>query len=125
VQVHFEAPPGGLVAGITTLVDYPEGLVDLPGNGITFPSGVRSGFPPGSTVGTNDLNFNGAGHALRFTVAGASGSPLPPGQLGRFRFENCNGAAAPTPAQFPCTVILATDPFTNAVPGVRCFVVIE
>jgi hypothetical protein len=123
VQVHFQAPLGALVAGIQVLLDYPEGLVDLPGNGTTFPSGVRSGFPPGATVGTNDLNFNNAGHAVRVSVA--SQSALSQTQLIRFRFQDCQGATPPTPQQFPCSVISAADPFLNPLSGVTCFGVIE
>jgi cysteine-rich repeat protein len=125
VQVRFSAPLGALVAGLTVLVDYPEGQVDLPGNGTTFPSGTISGVPPGSSLSVNDLNFGGKGHAVRVTIAGQSGNALPQGQIIRFRFNDCTGAVVPTADQFLCTVIAATDPFLNPVAGVRCFVVVE
>jgi hypothetical protein len=124
VSLQFTPPPGGLVAGLTVLLDYPEGQVDLPGNATTFPSGTLSGAPSGSTVSVNDLNFNGKGHAVRVTIAGPNGNALPAGQIVRFKFQDCTGATAPTVDQFLCTVVAATDPFLNHVDGVRCFVVL-
>lgn len=124
VSLQFTPPPGGLVAGLTVLLDYPEGKVDLPGNGTSFPSGTLSGAPSGSTVSVNDLNFNGKGHAVRVTIAGANGTALPAGQIVRFKFQDCTGASVPTAGQFLCSVVAATDPFLNHVDGVRCFAVL-
>jgi hypothetical protein len=89
----------------------------------SFPSGTITGTPPGASISVNDLSFNGKGHAARITIG--STSALTPGQLMRFRFQNCNGATAPTAAEFPCTVVVASDPFSNPVAGVSCFVVVE
>ena len=126
VQVRFVPPLGANVAGLTVLVDYPEGKVDLPGNGTSgFPSGTFSGVPSGSTISVNDLNFNGKGHALRYTIAGQSGGALTPGQILRLKMLDCAGVVAPTADEFLCTVIAASDPFTNHIDGVRCFVVVE
>ncbi|MGH7894050.1 MAG: hypothetical protein ACREQL_05230 [Candidatus Binatia bacterium] len=125
VQVRFEPPLGALVAGITVLVDYPEGKVDLPGNGTSFPAGTISGTVPGAQLSVNDLNFSTNGHAVRVTVAGQGGQALPAGQIIRFKFQDCQGAVPPVADQFPCTVISASDPFLNRVSGVRCFVVVE
>jgi cysteine-rich repeat protein len=122
VSVTFAPPQGALVAGLTVLVDYPEGQVDLPGNGTSFPSGTISGVPPGSSISVNDLNFNGKGHAVRITIAGQGGTALTPGQIVRFKFQDCQGATPPTADDFLCTVVSATDPFLNAVVGVRCAV---
>ena len=124
MSLRFEPPSGGLVAGITLVLDYPEGKVDLPGNGTgPFPSGTLSGPPAGASVSVNDLNTNSKGHAVRVTVTGANGTAIPIGQLLRFRMQDCEGATAPTTDQFLCTVLVATDPFLNRVDGVRCFVV--
>src|SRR6185295_14355116 len=101
-SVRFAPPSGGLVAGMTLLLDYPEGRVDLPGNGSTFPSGTISGTPPGAFVSVFDLNFGGKGHAARITVG--AGSALTPGQIMRLKFQDCQGAQAPVPADFPCTI---------------------
>lgn len=125
VQVHFQPPAGALVAGIQVLLDYPEGLLDLPGNGLSFPSGTISGTPPGATISVNDLNFNGKGHAVRIAVTGAGGAALAAGQIIRLRFQDCEGVPAPAPQQVPCSMLSASDPFLNAVTGVQCFVVIE
>ena len=122
MSLQFQPPPGGLVAGITVLLDYPEGKVDLPGNDTTFPAGTLSGAPAGASVNVNDLNFSGKGHAVRVTATGPNGNAIPPGQLVRFRMQNCTGATAPTPQQFPCYVLVANDPFLNQVQGVTCFV---
>jgi len=124
-SVRFAPPAGALVAGLTVLVDYPEGKVDLPGNGTSFPSGTISGVPLGSSISVNDLNFNGKGHALRVTVAGQGGNAIAPGQIIRLKFQDCLGATAPTVDDFLCTVISASDPFLNAVASVRCSVVLE
>ena len=123
VSVRFAPPEGGLVAGITVLLDYPEGSVDLPGNATTFPAGTISGVPTGASVSVNDLNFGGKGHAIRITVG--SGAALPPGQIVRLRFQDCQGATLPPASAFPCTVLSASDPFLNPVGGVQCFVVVE
>jgi cysteine-rich repeat protein len=123
VSVRFAPPEGGLVAGITVLLDYPEGSVDLPGNGTTFPSGTISGVPTGAFVSVNDLNFDMKGHAARITVG--AGSALPPGQIVRLRFQDCQGATVPPASAFPCTVLSASDPFLNPVVGATCFVVVE
>ena len=123
VSVRFAPPEGGLVAGMTVLLDYPEGNVDLPGNGTTLPSGTISGVPTGAFVSVNDLNFGGLGHAARITVG--AGSALPPGQFVRLRFQDCQGAAVPPASAFPCTMLSASDPFLNPVNGVQCLVVVE
>jgi cysteine-rich repeat protein len=123
VSVRFAPPEGGLVAGLTMLLDYPEGSVDLPGNATTFPSGTISGVPPGAFVSVNDLNFGGKGHAARITVG--AGAALPPGQVVRLRFNDCQGATVPPASAFPCAVLTASDPFLNAVNGVTCSVVVE
>ena len=125
MSVRFEPPLGALVAGLTVLVDYPEGAVDLPGNATTFPSGTISGVPSGSQISVNDLNFNGKGHAVRVTIAGQGGRTLTPGQIVRVKFQDCLGATAPTAEQFLCGVLSSSDPFLNRVDGVRCFVALE
>ena len=127
MSVRFSAPSGALVAGLTVLLDYPEGQVDLPGaGGLSFPAGTISGVPSGSTFSANDLTPAGTthGHAVRINIAGSGGSALTPGQIVRFKFNNCTGTSAPTADAFLCTVLSATDPFLNAVSGVRCFVVL-
>jgi hypothetical protein len=69
VQVHFQAPLGALVAGITVLADYPEGLVDLPGNGTTFPSGrFRFQEYPGASMNASDPFTNPVSGVRCFAV---------------------------------------------------------
>jgi cysteine-rich repeat protein len=103
--VNF-ATSGPAVAGIVVFVDYPEGLVSIPGSGGTppVPSHV-SGNPAGTSAVPNDLD-----HALRAVVTeNTPGATMPAGQLFRINFETCQGAPAPTAGQFTCTVLSASN----------------
>ncbi len=116
-DVFFTPNPGVNVGGITVTMDYPEGKVEI--QGPPHPNGTFSMIPPGSTPIVQDWN-----HSLRVTVAIAGTNGLPPGRLLRVRFRDCSGAAPPTAANFVCTVLEATDPFTNPVTSeVTCSVV--
>jgi cysteine-rich repeat protein len=101
-EVHFAPNPGVNVGGITVLMDYPEGKVEI--QGPPHPNGTFSQIPPGSTPVVQDWN-----HSLRALVA-IAGSALPPGRLIRVRFRDCSGATPPTTANFGCTVLEAVDP---------------
>ncbi len=115
-DVYFAPQAGVNVGGITVLVDYPEGKVEIPGPPV--PGGIITNLPLGAFPITVDLN-----HALREIVAQSGGS-LPPGRLFRVNFRDCSGAALPTAAEFTCTVLEATDPFSNPVTNeVTCNVV--
>ena len=113
-SIYF-APPGGLaVAGITVLVDYPDGHVAIPGSGgATSVKQSILNLPQGSFSAPNDLDY-----ALRESVA--SSSALTPGRLFTIQFQDCQGATAPTAQDFACTVENASDPDGNAVDGVTC-----
>ncbi len=116
-EIHFTPNAGVNVGGITVLMDYPEGQVEI--QGPPHPGGTFSMIPPGSTPIPQDHN-----HTLRTVVAIGGGNPLPPGRLIRVRFRDCSGATPPTPANFGCTVLDATDPFSNPVTSeVSCSVV--
>jgi cysteine-rich repeat protein len=116
-DIFFTPNTGVNVGGITVLMDYPEGKVEI--QGPPHPSGTFSMIPPGSTPIVQDWN-----HSLRVTVAIGGGNPLPPGRLIRVRFRDCTGATPPTPANFGCTVLEATDPLSNPVTNeVTCTVV--
>jgi hypothetical protein len=96
------------VGGITVLVDYPEGRVEIPGPPI--PGGIVTGLPPGAFPILTDLN-----HALRAIVAIGGGNSLPPGVLFRVNYRDCTGATPPVASGFRCAVLEATDPFSNPV----------
>jgi len=116
-DIYFTPNTGVNVGGITVLMDYPEGKVEIPGP--PFPSSTFSGTPPGSTPIVQDW-----GHSLRVTVAIGGGNPLPPGKLIRLKFRDCSGATPPTPGNFVCKVLSAVDPFSNPVTNeVTCSIV--
>ena len=115
-SVNFAAPLGIDVAGVSVLVDYPEGKVSLPGSGASA-SGSISNTPPGAFAQVNDFD-----HALREVIA--SGSAITPGLLFRMNFQACQGAPAPTPGDFTCLVEDASDPDGNTVIGVTCSVTV-
>ena len=107
-------PPGVDVAGVTVLVDYPEGQVSIPGSGnaLSVKQSILN-VPSGAFSSPNDLDF-----ALREGVA--STTALTPGPIFTIKFQDCQGATPPTPADFTCTVENASDPFGNNVDGVTC-----
>jgi len=113
VDVHFAPPAGGRIGGLTVLVDFPEGRVTLPGP--PMPDGVVTEAPEGALSIPVHL-----AHALRVTVA--RHGILAPGPLFRVRFWGCRGASPPSAADFACTVLEATDDFSNPVAGVTCAV---
>jgi hypothetical protein len=106
------------VAGITLLVDYPEGRVSLPATGDTFPTGVITNTPGGAAVARFDFE-----HALRMTIGRAT-ALVPATQLFRANFQTCQGAPPVTAGDFTCTVLNASDPFSNPVAGATCSVTI-
>jgi cysteine-rich repeat protein len=111
--VRFTPPAGVNVGGITVLLDYPEGQVEIPGPPI--PGGTITNLPAGTFPIVTDLD-----HVLRVIVAIGGGNSIAPGTLFRVNFRDCSGTPAPTPAAFGCTVLEATDPFSNPVGDVTC-----
>jgi cysteine-rich repeat protein len=84
------------LAAVTVNLDYPEGKVSLPGVGDDIPGGIVT--PIAGTASTNDFD-----HALRhvqFDVFNFGTTAIT-----TFAFENCSGATAPAPGEFPCTVV--------------------
>ena len=115
-SISFTPPEGRPVAGISVLVDYPEGQVVIPGGyGDDRVKASILNPPPGALIAPNDLDY-----ALRMVIV--SPSPLTPGALVAVRFQDCQGANVPTPADFTCTVEDASDPNGSTVPGVTCAV---
>jgi hypothetical protein len=116
-DVVFTPQAGVNVGGITVLVDYPEGRVEIPGPPI--PGGTITSLPPGSFPIPTDLD-----HALRMIVAIGGGGGLAPGVLFRVNYRDCSGAEPPLPVAFGCSVLEATDPFSNPVTNeVTCAIV--
>jgi cysteine-rich repeat protein len=113
--VDVSVSSGNLVAGLTVLVDYPEDKVRIPGSGGAVPPGTITDLPLGSFGVTNDLD-----HALREVVAGAF--PIADGLLFRVHFEDCLPLSVPSPGDFTCTVLAASDSSSVSLPGVTCAV---
>lgn len=121
VTVSFASPPGVDVAALTLLMDYPEQKVFMPPAGPQTQIGAANFVP---LYPPSDVLIRGADltHAVRGLVADSTA--VPPGPIFQSKFQDCQGAAAPLTGEFACTVLDATDPFTNGVPGVTCGVTI-
>lgn len=114
--VSFTRPAGADVAGITVLVDYPEGKVGIPGSG--GDNSVKSSItnlPTGALGTPNDLDY-----AVREVVA--SFNPIPEGRLFTLTFQDCQGATPPAASEFGCRVEDAADQLGLPVDGVTCTV---
>jgi len=104
--VSWDAPAP--VVGLTLLLDYPEGKVNLPVNGSDNLRTALTGFPAGTSEQHNVLGL--AGHALREVVIKATPITPRPGPLLRVHFYDCKGATPPAPSDFTCTVTHAFAP---------------
>ncbi len=117
-SVSFAVPDSSvIVQGLTLLIDYPEAQVTIPGSGNA--TSVRQSIinvQSGALSQPFDLDV-----ALREQIAGTA-NPLTPGHLFTINFLDCQGATPPTPADFTCTVEVATDPLGLADQGVTCAV---
>ena len=114
--VNFTRPAGADVAGITVLVDYPEGKVGIPGSGgeATVKSSITN-LPAGALGTPNDLDY-----AVREVVA--SFSPIPEGRLFTLTLQDCQGVTPPAASEFSCRVEDAADQLGLPVDGVTCTV---
>jgi cysteine-rich repeat protein len=101
------------LTGITFLLDYPDGRIEIPGSGDVS---VQFSDNPG-TVTALDLD-----HAVRVNVSDAF--TFETTQIARGNFRGCQGAALPSPADYQCIVISAVDGTFTEVPGVTCSVTI-
>jgi hypothetical protein len=117
VGVTFAPPEGGLIAGLTMIVDYPEGKVSLPGTGTNVEKDAIGGIPTGAVVGAND-----SGTEVKIVLA-APGE-LTPGTVVEIGFDACEGGGAVAASDFACRVVDAADPMTNLVRDVTCRVTV-
>ncbi len=106
------------VAGITVLLDYPEGKVSIPGNGAGTDGSRFTGNPASSTLQANDDDS-------AVTVGVVKTTAFPAGQLFIVQFDTCSGAPVPVNAEFPCTVTAASDRFGADITGVTCSAVVN
>jgi hypothetical protein len=101
---------------MTVLVNYPEGQVTIPGAG-AISSTYFVPTHPTSDVLTRGTDLD---HALRGLVADSA--PVPGGPIFQVLFQDCTDAEPPVAGAFHCTVLDASDDFTNPVAGVTCAV---
>jgi hypothetical protein len=113
-RVNLTPPPFQDPSSVTVLIGYRSTIVSLPGNGSAPAARVRMR-PSGATVTVNDLDY-----ALRTVVTRPGG--LTPGRLFVVDFDPCAGAAAPTTADFACTVEGCANQF-GPIEGCTCSVV--
>jgi hypothetical protein len=108
---------GQAVSGINVFVDYPEGLVSIPGSGAVSTVRQRiSNVPGGFLSSPNDLDY-GLIEAL-----GTGGMSELPAKIFTITFDACVGAAAPSTADFVCVVKNAVDSQGSELSGVKCSV---
>ena len=138
-DVLFAPPLGENASSVTALVGYRSNVVGLPGkgtgsckggsndgkacsSGADCPNGVCQqprarikNTQSGSIVGVNDLDY-----AVRVVVTRSS--PTAPGRIFSADFDTCQGAAAPTAADFGCAVSGCASSF-GPIDGCTCTVV--
>jgi cysteine-rich repeat protein len=109
------------LAAVTIDLDYPEDKVSLPGIGGNVPDGVVMGPDPLTPAQPNDFE-----HAVRLVIF--SPFNFDTTDVATLAFNDCNGATAPTPGDFSCTVVDAgaEDGMGGFVPvqGVTCSVTV-
>lgn len=118
ILVSFDAPAGTELAGLSVYVEYPDGVVSIPGSGNEQSVQDRLTVPFDAFSTVNDLNY-----ALRAALIANNGAMFPGVAFG-VQVDSCQGASAPTNDQFHCWVESAADNNNNAVSGVTCSVTI-
>ena len=119
--VNWNAPTS--VGGITVIVDYPEGQVNLPGTGGSIPPGILFSFPSGTSNQPKKLGTQG--YALKEVVVKATAITPRPGTLFKINFEDCQGATPPVAGDFICIVQSAVAPDgITPVAGATCSVTV-
>jgi hypothetical protein len=116
--VSFAPPEGGMVAGLTMIVDYPERKVSLPGTGTNVAEDAIGGTPTGAVVGANDTG-------TEVKVVLAAPGEIRPGTVVELGFDACEGGAAVAAGDFACRVVDAADPMANLVREVTCRVTVR
>jgi cysteine-rich repeat protein len=126
VQAKIAGMPSNLaVAGLTLLLDYPEGRISLPGSSDDPTVIERVTSPAGFSVTPNDLDY-----ALRAVLVDPLLNGISGGTALSADFDICAGEAVPVARNFTCTVVDATgvdDQGTlfNVTGQVTCTVVVQ
>ncbi len=121
VDVMWTTDSAGLVlTGAGFFLNYPDGVVALPGIGQDAVVNARFSSNDFSAT-ANDLDY-----AVRTILFENSGAGVGPGTLTTIEFDLCQGAAPPTACDFTCTIEGASDPDFNEVGDqVECRVVVR
>jgi hypothetical protein len=116
VAVDFAAPAKIALAGLKIRLDYPTGVVSIPGfmDDNDVKGRVRN-LPAGALGVPNDEDGD-------LIVGLVSTTAIPPGRLLTVEFDRCGGARAPAAKQFRCQVQEASTEQAKLVDGVICAV---
>ncbi|HUI28292.1 MAG TPA: hypothetical protein VL403_19585, partial [Candidatus Kryptonia bacterium] len=118
VAVSFAAPTSQDVTGLTIVLGYRSDVVSLPGTGADSSASARVKNRPSNTIfSAFDLDY-----ALRAVLSRSNA--FKPGQIFTVDFDGCSGSAAPTVADFGCSVVGCANSFGD-VDGCSCSVSLE
>ena len=123
LALSFSAPIGAQLAAASVYIEYPDGTVNIPGQG-TLTDTTRLTVPFGAFSSINDLDY-----AVRISLV-SQGDPFP-GVAAVVQLDNCCTNAptctqhtAATNDQFRCSVESASDANGTPIPGVQCEVTV-
>jgi cysteine-rich repeat protein len=119
IGVSFTPPTGTNVASLGVLIEYPDGVVQIPGTA-DDPSvtAAVTNSPSGYLATGFDYDY-----ALSVGLAGTRA--LTPGNVFTVSFANCQNAAPPAASAFKCTVTDASNTQFHTVSGVTCAVTVQ
>ena len=113
IAVHLATPKDTPVTAVTIVVEYPDGLLNLPDNQNLDKLKARVGRLPANSI----LGVSQRDKTLR-VVLGKTPS-LPNGELFTVEFDRCAGAQPAATRNFSCTVETAANSFGD-VSNVAC-----
>jgi cysteine-rich repeat protein len=116
ITVNFTSPEN--LTGLQILLAYDDTKVAIPGSANSGPVVAAVGSTTFNVANVNDLNY-----AIRVVLAdpdiGTTGG-VPSGAAFTIQMDTCQGAPAPAPADFVCTVVASSGLAFTSVPGVTC-----
>lgn len=112
LAVTLDNQQGGTFGVGTVFIDYPEGVVLIPGS--ADDGQVQAAVTDRPTVGAPTCLVNDRDHGLQFGCLSFSGG-FPDGLLFRVAFRDCQAPGTPTLQDFSCEVLEATDTIGSPV----------
>jgi cysteine-rich repeat protein len=112
-NVNYQSPVS--LISITVFVEYPDGVLQIPGTGTDASVGQRVINRSPGLASFVDFNY-----ALRGSISGASAFPTT--RAFSINFDNCQAASPPAAGNFTCTVLEAVNTNFANVAGVTCSV---